>query len=553
MTQPIIPEFAETDLTLPWRNSKDDLIGALARQQGEKTPLRLISSAKSWLCHAGVDRTAAILPVNAPEEVQKVSPLEASRRYLQHLQSAWNHRFPQQPLEMQQVTITVPASFDPAARELTAQAAESIGLEHLTLLEEPQSALYSWIYNHTDQWREQIKPGDIILVVDLGGGTTDLSLMAVSEKNGSLELNRIAVGNHILLGGDNMDLALAHGVKAKLAGQGTSLEPWQLQALTHACRSAKEALLSDSQLNQAPLTIPSRGSKLIGGSLRTELTRDELNAILVEGFFPATPISAKPRNRARTALTQLGLPYAQDAAITRHLAAFLSQHREAAEDLPGFTAGSGEFLHPSAILFNGGVLKADLLADRLLSQINDWLEQDNAPKARLLSGTDPDLAVARGAAYYGQVRQGRGIRIRGGTAKAYYVGIESAMPAVPGMEPPIQALCVAPFGMEEGTSAAIPPQELGVVVGEPVQFRFFGSATRRHDQVGDLLEHWSNDDLEELAGIEAHLPAEDRDMGDVVPVHLHATVTEVGTLQLETEPVDGGDSWKVEFNVRAES
>ena len=546
-------EFAAGDLSLPWGMSPAFVLGELARTVGATTPIRLVSSAKSWLCHAGVNRRAAILPQEAPEEeVSRLSPLDASIRYLSHLRDAWNHLHPDQPLADQEVTVTVPASFEPAARELTAEAAQAVGFEHLVLLEEPQAALYSWIHDSGGTWRDQVRVGDVILVVDVGGGTTDLSLIAVTERDGALELNRVAVGEHILLGGDNMDLALAHVVKAKLRDQGTNLDMWQVQALTHGCRHAKEQLLADPNVEAVPVVVPSRGSRLIGGSIRTELTRDEVTHTLVEGFFPEVPATARPAARARAALTRLGLPYAQDAGVTRHLAAFLALQTGATESLNGFTPlqSGGRFLHPTAVLFNGGVFKATLLADRVMKVLNDWLAADGAPVARLLEGGDLDLAVARGAAYYGYVRRGQGVRIRGGTARAFYVGVESAMPAVPGIEPPIQALCLAPFGMEEGTEAETPPQEFGLVVGEPVRFRFFGSSVRRDDQVGTLLEDWPQEDLEELEEIQATLPAESRASGEVVPVRLQAAITEVGTLRLEAIPRSGAEHWKVEFNVR---
>nr|WP_219925621.1 Hsp70 family protein [Burkholderia gladioli] len=547
-------ELAAGDLSLPWTASRDYAVGEMARSRGAGTPIRLVSSAKSWLCHPGVDRRAAILPNDAPPEVARVSPLEASVRYLNHLREAWDHAHPDAPFAAQDVTVTIPASFDPAARELTAEAAQAAGYTRMTLLEEPQAALYSWIQKSGGGWRKDVKVGDIILVVDVGGGTTDLSLIAVVEREGNLELHRVAVGEHILLGGDNMDLALAHVVARKLAAQGTQADPWQLRALTYACRGAKETLLSDRSVETVPLVVPSRGAKLIGGSIRTELTRAELTQILLEGFFPQVEASARPAVRTRAGLTQLGLPYAQDAGITRHLAAFLGKQVGALAELDGLPAAAhhpgASFLHPSAVLFNGGVFKSELLTERILAILNGWLAADGAAPARLLGGADLDLAVARGAAYYGYVKRGRGVRIRGGTARAYYVAIESAMPAIPGMEPPISALCVAPFGMEEGSDAALPEQEFGLVVGEPVQFRFFGSSVRRQDQVGDMLDYWSPEELQELEAIQATLPADGRTPGEVVAVRLHARVTEAGTLELEAVPRGSEARWKVEFDVR---
>lgn len=550
---PHASELAPGDLALPWNAGRDFAVGELARSRGAATPIRLVSSAKSWLCHPGIDRRSPVLPNDAPPEVTRVSPLEASVRYLTHLREAWDQAHPEAPFGEQDVTVTIPASFDPAARELTAEAAAAAGYARMTLLEEPQAALYSWIQKSGGQWRKQVKVGDIILVVDVGGGTTDLSLIAVIEREGNLELHRIAVGDHILLGGDNMDLALAHVVARKLAAQGTQADPWQLRALTYACRAAKETLLTDPATDTVPLVVPSRGSKLIGGSIRTDLTRAELTQTILEGFFPQVEASARPVSRARAGLTQLGLPYAQDAAITRHLAAFLGRQVAALTEIEGLQGAQPEgatFLHPTAVLFNGGVFKSGLLADRILQTLNGWLAAEGAAPARLLDGAELDLAVARGAAYYGYVRRGKGVRIRGGTARAYYIAVESSMPAVPGFEPPIQALCVAPFGMEEGTEAALPPQEFGLVVGEPVHFRFFGSSVRRQDQVGTLLDYWGPEELQELEEIQATLPAEGRTAGEVVPVRLHARVTEAGTLELEAVPGGSAERWKVEFDVR---
>ncbi|WP_454735832.1 Hsp70 family protein [Cupriavidus necator] len=550
---PHASELAPGDLGLPWNAERDFAVGELARSRGAATPIRLVSSAKSWLCHPGVDRRSPILPNDAPPEVPRVSPLEASVRYLSHLREAWDQAHPDAPFGEQDITVTIPASFDPAARELTAEAAAAAGYARMTLLEEPQAALYSWIQKSGGHWRKQVKVGDIILVVDVGGGTTDLSLIAVIEREGNLELHRVAVGDHILLGGDNMDLALAHVVARKLAAQGTQADPWQLRALTYACRAAKETLLTDPDTDTVPLVVPSRGSKLIGGSIRTDLTRAELTQTILEGFFPQVEASARPVSRARAGLTQLGLPYAQDAAITRHLAAFLGRQVAALAELEGLQGAQPEgatFLHPTAVLFNGGVFKSGLLVDRILQTLNGWLAAERAAPARLLDGAELDLAVARGAAYYGYVRRGQGVRIRGGTARAYYIAVESSMPAVPGFEPPVQALCVAPFGMEEGTEAALPPQEFGLVVGEPVHFRFFGSSVRRQDQVGTLLDFWGPEELQELEEIQATLPAEGRTAGEVVPVRLHARVTEAGTLELEAVPRDSGERWKVEFDVR---
>lgn len=544
-------EFAAGELQLPWSQQAPHALGELARNLGSRTPIRLIASAKSWLCHPGVDRRVPLLPLQAAEEIEQLSPLQASTLYLDHLRAAWDNAHADAPLAEQTVVLTVPASFDPVARELTVEAAKAVGLENLTLLEEPQAALYSWIHASNEAWREQVTVGDVILVIDVGGGTTDLSLIAVTEQDGSLELHRVAVGDHLLLGGDNMDLALAAVIRAKLAADGKQLDLWQLQALSHGCRSAKETLLADSEKTSAAVVVPSRGSKLIGATLKSELTRDDVTQTLIDGFFPQTSIDDQPQNRARGALTKLGLPYAQDAAITRHLAAFLTRQLSALNELDGFEKNNNAtFIHPTAVLFNGGAFKATQLAERTLETLNSWLAQEQAEPARQLAGADLDVAVARGAAYYGHVRRGRGVRIRGGIAKSYYVGIESAMPAVPGMEPPLQAVCIAPFGLEEGTELEPLAEEFGIVVGEPVRFRFFGSSVRREDHVSTVLDVWADDELEELEDISATLPAEGHAVGEIVPVRLRAAISEVGVLRLEAVPRTGNDVWKVEFDTR---
>ncbi|PMO45604.1 molecular chaperone DnaK [Vibrio sp. 10N.222.52.B12] len=573
--QPHEHEMNPQSRVLPWSSEPKALVGAIARNLGSKTPIRLVASAKSWLCHAGVNRRDAFLPAGSPEEVEKVSPLRATELYLEHLKDAWNHTNPNHNLADQDVTITVPASFDPAARDLTAEAARNVGFVHLTLLEEPQAALYNWIDNSNDKWRDEVEVGDIVLVVDIGGGTTDLSLVEVTEDDGNLTLNRIAVGEHILLGGDNMDLALAYRLKMKLAQEGKELQPWQVQAMMHACRDAKEALLNDSELQSVPIVVPSRGSKLLGATLKTELTQEEVQQTLVDGFFPQVAITDHPVQRNRGALTQMGLPYAQDAGITRHIAAFLSKQANAlsasgngteaaAQDfnpfanMPGMpgadAAQSADFIKPTAILFNGGVLKSKLLATRLEDTINEWLIEADTEMAKRLTGVDLDLAVASGAAYYGSVRRGQGVRIRGGIASAYYVGIESAMPAIPGMAPPMEALCVAPFGMEEGSSVDVPSQEFGLIIGQPVNFQFFGSTVRRDDLAGTHLDYWAPEELEELPEIQVTLPvSEGRREGEVVPVTLASRVTELGTLYLEAIAADNGQKWHVEFDVREDA
>lgn len=547
-------EFPAGGLALPWDAGRQDaVVGEFARSHGGKVPTRLIASAKSWLCHSGVNRLDPILPWQAPEEVRRLSPLQVSARFLTHLREAWDHQFPEEPMRAQDVVLTVPASFDAGARELTLKAAQSAGLENVTLIEEPQAAFYAWIERWGEGFRKQVKPGDVVLVVDVGGGTSDFSLVVVTAKDGDVALTRVAVGDHILLGGDNMDLALAHSVGRRLAAGGRKLDAWQFNGLTFACRGAKEQLYADPALPAVPLVIPGRGSSFIGGAIKAGLTREELDGALTDGFFPRVSVADSPQVARRTGLAQMALPYAQDAAVTRHLAAFLSRQARAmaaAHDAPVNVAGRA-FIHPTAVLFNGGVFKAAPLKQRVVDVLNGWLAADGGPPAKTLEGADLDLAVARGAAYFGWVRRGHGLRIRGGTARSYYVGVETPAPAVPGMEPPVKALCVAPFGMEEGAQADVPPQEFGLVVGEPARFRFFSSSVRRDDRVGAMVDDAAEDlELEELSPIETTLPAAQGNEGQWTPVNLQAAVTEVGTLELRCLERGGVGCWKLELNVR---
>ena len=516
-------EFAAGALDLPWTENRDYIVGSFAARRGAETLGRLVTSAKSWLCFTAAERTAPILPVNAAEGAPRVSPVEASRRYLEHLRDAWDETHPDDPFEEQQVVLTVPASFDAVARELTQKAAQLAGFKNLILLEEPQAAFYAWIERHED-WRERVAPGDLVLVIDVGGGTTDFTLITIQGSAGALELNREAVGEHLLLGGDNMDLALAHALAARMP----KLDAAQFQALWQQARLAKERLLSNDSLTEEAVTILGRGSGLIGGSLKGKLKRAEVETLLVDGFFPKISSDDLPSRRKRTGVADIGLPYEPDPAITRHLAAFLRQR--------------GEMTRPTHVLFNGGVFRAAHLRARVLEVLNSWLGE-----VRPLEGDDLMHAVARGAAYYGRARAGRGIRIRGGIARTYYIGIETAAPAVPGMPAPMKALSVAPFGTEEGTDIPVPGGEFHLVVGEPAAFRFFASAARRHDEPGTLIEV-IGDELEELAPIEVTLPAEGG-AERVVRVTFEAVVTETGMLELWCVAKDGR-RWKLEFHVR---
>jgi molecular chaperone DnaK (HSP70) len=538
---PTALEMKPEAMALPWDRSPGYAVGEMARERGAELPLRLVSSAKSWLSHGGVDRTAPILPWRgadgdddpAGDEAARVSPLEASARYLSHIRAAWDAAHPDAPLGEQEVLLTVPASFDAVARELTVTAARQAGLEHLTLLEEPQAAFYSFLARAGDGWRKQLRAGDVVVVIDVGGGTCDFSLIAVSDQGGDLSLERVAVGDHILLGGDNMDLTLAHAVGQRVAESGKKLSAAQFRALIHACRRGKEVLLGAEPPEAVPISILGGGSKLIGGTIKTELRRSDVEALLVEGFAPVVAATAAPKSQRALGLRELGLPYAADPAITRHLASFLARHGR----------------QPTAILFNGGVMKGSLLARRIAEVVASWSPGGGA--LPVLGGTDMDLAVAHGAAYYGLVRRGRGIRIRGGTARSYYIGLESAMPAIPGFAPPVKALCVAPFGMEEGTRAALPGRELGLLIGEPTTVRFFASSSRKDDRPGQVVDP-DEAELVELAPVETHLPAEPPEAaGELVPVSLEAHVTEIGTLELWSSATGGKPGrWKLEYSLR---
>jgi hypothetical protein len=547
-------DFPKGSLALPWEPEPKLVIGELARKRGAESPNRLVASAKSWLSYAAVNRTAPILPWQAPEEVPKLSPVEASSQFLQYLRTVWDSGEAgdqrQLALAEQDVLLTVPASFDEEARELTRRAAEQAGYDHVTLLEEPQAAFYAWLESQGDAWRHRIKLGDLVLVCDIGGGTTDFSLIMVSEENGELTLKRVAVGDHILLGGDNMDLALARFLQQRLEASGDRIDIWQLQGLWHRCRMAKEKLFESPKAQTRPITLLGKGAKLVGGTIKTELAREDLNQILVEGFFPKVASDELPARQRRVGFQELGLPYAADPAITKHLARFLSEQVRNSPEAAGIRRGGSGLACPTHILFNGGVMKAAVLRDRVVEVLNGWLRQEGFEALgmeQILEAPDLEHAVARGAAYYGKARRGRGVRIRSGASRTYYIGIESSMPAVPGMEAPIKALCVVPFGMEEGTEATIPDREFGLVVGEPAEFRFLSSSVRKQDQVGRLLEDWG-DDIEERSPLQVTLNL-DGQLGKIVPVRLETRVTELGTLEVWCVSRDS-HRWKLELNIR---
>jgi Hsp70 protein len=559
-----LPSFAY----LPTEAEKNDgslgefgevCVGSYARKISAEQPERTVAAAKSWLCHREVNRHDPILPWQAPEEVQKLSPVETTTLYLKHLVQSWERAFPEVPLCAQQVTLTVPASFDVVARELTLEAARNAGLpSDLILLEEPQAAIYHWMHTRGEKWRENLSAGDRILVCDCGGGTTDLTLLEVDQEDGALQLKRIAVGNHLLVGGDNMDLAMAHFAAHKFAETGVKLSPWQSIGLWHACRAAKERLLSGNDVQTHPVSVLGRGSRLIGGTVSIELKREEIEQILVDGFFPRCVAQDRPESDASIGLQELGLNYESDTAITKHVAAFLADHRSSADTEP-------EMSIPSRLLFNGGVFKSRVLKQRMIDVLTSWTQDSNSIEVlgdeRVL-----DLAVAGGAAFYGWSKVNGGVRIRGGIASSFYVGIETSGPAVPGMPRPVQALCVAKQGMEEGTESDIPNRQFGLVVGKPAKFRFFSSHVRPDDEVGHMLKFWDEDELVETNSLEIVLADEATESDiqsdnpiapiapiaspNLIPVRFQSKITELGIFELWCVSLRDGRRWKLSFNVR---
>lgn len=533
--------------SLKSNSERSFIVGTHARNRGAEIPSRAISSAKSWLCHQGIDRREKILPQDSDDVSHKMSPLEACAELLRHMRQAWDQIMVDTPFTSQQILVTVPASFDPSARQLVQEAAEQAGYPDIVLLEEPQAAFYAWLNGCGEEWRKHLKVGDSVLVIDIGGGTTDFSLISVEEESGNLSLRRQAVGAHLLLGGDNIDWALAHLASQKLEAQGHLIDSWQLQSLVYQCRQAKEKLLSHEAPSQVDVTILGRGSRLIGNTLKTEITSKEIEQVLMEGFLPLVGPEERSPLEKRSGIQQVGLPYVQDPRITSQLAKFLSMTGETD------TAQMDQFVVPTAVLFNGGTMKADLLRKRIMLQLNQWAEALNKSPVKELMGADYDYAVSCGAVTYGLARLGHAIRIRSGTSRSYFVGVEEAVPAVPGMSPPLRAVCIVPFGMEEGEERELPSQEFALVVGEPASFRFFSHAVPTlKDGVepvpGTVIRNWKQE-LTELNPIEAMLDKMESD-GKTIRVKLKAKVTELGFLELWCVAPDDR-KWKLEFNIRS--
>ena len=538
-------ELPEGATRLPWRGDADRIVGEFARVQGARIPGHLVASAKSWLCHPGVDREAAILPWGAPAGARKVSPVEASADFLAQVRDAWNDRFARddeaQRLEVQEVILTVPASFDEAARELTVEAARRAGIEKPVLLEEPQAAFYCWIVTHQDVWQREVRAGELILVCDVGGGTTDFSLITVVETPSGPGFRRVAVGDHLMLGGDNVDLALAHRVEQKLGKVRLDAEQWS--ALRYSCRVAKEKLLSDLPAARWPVTIAGRGSRIIGGSLQSELTRDEVLEIVLGGFFPISGRAEDPSRGAKAGLQEFGLPFVADPAIPKHLAAFLRRHKAEAIGQGG-NLGAEVPARPDAILFNGGALTPALLRDRVVEVVRSWFADEDGGSftPRVLSNASLDLAVAHGAAYYGVVRRGGGIRIGGGTARSFYVGFEAEAADKPW-------LCVVPRDAQEGDEIAIDRHDFDLLTDQPVAFPLASSSVRPKDEPGDLVgaDADSIRDLPPLVGV---MRVGRKAKADRVPVRLAARVTEVGTVELWCQSRTDDRRWKLQIQLR---
>jgi molecular chaperone DnaK (HSP70) len=535
---PTEQESATGAFALPDAPDYPTVNGVFARANSAERPERTISASKSWLCHSGVDRHAGILPWGAADDVPKFSPVAAARLLLRQIIDAWDVKFSDTPFAQQLITLTVPASFDMAARELTREAALSAGLPaDFILLEEPQAAVYNWLEQSGDSWRRIAHEGDHLLVCDIGGGTTDLTLVRVEQESGELVLRRIAVGNHLLVGGDNMDLALAHLVASKFAEKGTKLNPWQSISLWHSCRRAKESLLALNGKETETISVLGRGSKLIGGTVNVDVSREEVQRLLLDGFLPICRAEDRPQREPNSGFQELGLPFETDSAITRHIAAFLADN-DVAQDSNLF------------VLLNGGVFKAPALQARLREALAQ-LRRPRADEPMALGGTeDLDYAVAKGAAFYGWTKLQGGIRIRAGTARSYYVGIESAGLSIPGMPRPLQAVCVVPFGMEEGSQVDVPGREVGLVVGRPARFRFFAAANRKEDLVGTTLRQWDEEELVETSPMELTLDVAEAPEQGFVPVRFHSRISELGVFELWCKSTRDEQTWKLEFSVR---
>lgn len=523
-------------LDLPWATGRSFCVGELAREQGARIPGRLVSSAKSWLCHGGVDRTAPILPWGAGDEVPRISPVDASAHILTHLREAWDASFPE-PLAAQEIVLTVPASFDEVARELTLEAARAAGLPAVVLLEEPQAALYAWLLAHESDWRRRLAGEALVLVVDVGGGTTDLSLVAARTSRGELGLERVAVGEHLLLGGDNIDLALARDIEARLLPGGGQLDTQRFHGLVSQARAAKERLLNDPTLAEVRVSVAGRGGTVIGGALGATLAREQVASTVLDRFFPSVPADARPRRSTGLALREWGLPFANEPEITRHVAEFLARQREAAGQ------GTQALARPNALLFNGGALEPPAVRARLCDVLASW--QDGERPA-ILEAQSLQLAVARGAAYFGLVRRGLGVRIGSGAARTYYLGLDATADA------PASVLCLVPRGMEEGESVEIKEREFELVANRAVAFPLFTATDRTGERAGQVIAVEPGA-LTPLPPIRTVLRFGRKLAEATLPVHLEVRLSEIGTLEVWCRSRTTDHRWRLEFRLRADA
>lgn len=532
--QPHSSEMLASDLQLPW-GASDYVIGELAREMGAKSSGRLIQSAKSWLCHKTVGSDEAVLPIDAVEEINTLSPAKVTQSLLEHLVASWNHAFPSALLSEQEVVITVPASFDPSARASTEAAANACGIK-ARLIEEPLAAFYAWL-SSAGKWQDKIQLNDQVLIIDVGGGTTDLSLIQAIDDEGEMRLERIAVGRHILLGGDNMDMALTYVAAGQIAATGTQLEPWQISALTQAARQAKERLLSDEIIDEVNLVVPSRGRSLFANKLQTSISQETALASLIEGFFPLVRYGEQAQSNARVGISKLNLEFESDPAISRHISEFLANNQA----------------KPQKVLLNGGVFKAPKVKQRIQAILQTLLSDDENNQIELLATHEEntlDNAVAKGASYYALVQSDGGIKVKSGLAANYYVGVESPMPAIPGMAPPVDAVCIAPFGLDEGSDEQMLSSEFALIVGQDVDFRFFQSKTSEVAEMGQTVNAFSLASLNELGKIQVRLDAGHYQEGDMVRVLLSSKVTDLGLLLLEAHDTQSDLSWSLEYQVR---
>ena len=538
-------ELREGDTQLPWPSDDFGVTGQIALGLGSRTPGRLVSSAKSWLSHAAVDRTAAILPWGAPSDVRKISPVEASASYLAHVRSAWDQKHPEAPLDRQEVVLTVPASFDEAARALTLEAARIAELPRLRLVEEPQAAFYDWLDRHREDLETALAEVRLAIVVDVGGGTTDLTLIQVELRETGPRLTRIAVGEHLMLGGDNMDLTIARRAEERVA-EGAQLGTARFHQLIQQSRTAKERLLAADAPNEAKITVLGSGSKLVGGARSTSVTRDEVRELVLDGFFPEVGPRDVPQKR-RGAIVEFGLPYVADPAITRHVAAFLLHHEDLARvALADRAPAHGEAVVPDAVLFNGGVFRGAALADRVLDVIASWRGGD---RPSLLENDAPELAVARGAVAYGLARRGVGIRIGGGSPRTYFL----ALGAEEGEER--RGVCILPRGSEEGEEIELGSRTFSLRLGKPVRFPLVTTSSDvKHYSPGEIVAI-EGEAYQELPPIAAVLEAKGSEGKDEeVTVRLVTALTEVGTLEMHCVAADDPRRrWALEFQLRGES